>query len=146
METDNRTDPELMYWIPKYILMQNNKPFSLLGYMTKKMCTLAESQDKIGWRNFTKGYISSHFYNIQRFHLLMSSLVGKSVRNSAEFHNYSKSGPFELQNFHRNFIFLIVKCVPANSEHVSSGSESSPAIDSSNFMNQKIILLYLSVA
>ncbi len=73
METDGRTDPELIYWISKFILMQNNKPFSQLGYMSNKMRPLAESQDKIGWRNFTEGYISSHFYNIQRFHLLMSN-------------------------------------------------------------------------
>ncbi len=53
--------------------MQNNKQFTQLGYMTKKMCTLADSQDKIGWRNFTEGYISIHFYNIQWFHLSMSS-------------------------------------------------------------------------
>jgi hypothetical protein len=26
IETDGRTDPELIYWIPKFILMQNNKP------------------------------------------------------------------------------------------------------------------------
>ncbi len=39
--------------------------------------------------------------------------------------------------FHRNFIFPIVKCVPANSELVFSGSESSPTIDCSNFMNRK---------
>jgi hypothetical protein len=52
--------------------MQNNKPFSQLGYMSNRMCALAENQDKIGWRNFTEGYISSHFYNIQQFHLLMS--------------------------------------------------------------------------
>jgi hypothetical protein len=37
------------------------------------MCALAESQAKIGWRNFAEGYISTHFYNIQRLHLLMSS-------------------------------------------------------------------------
>ncbi len=72
METDGRTDPELIYWIPKYTLMQNNKPFSQLGYMSNKMRTLAESQDKIGWRNFMEEYTSSHFYNIQRFHLSMS--------------------------------------------------------------------------
>jgi hypothetical protein len=71
METNVRTDPELIYWIPKFILMQNNKPFSQLGYMSNKMRALAESQDKIGWRNFTEGYISSHFYNIQWFQLLM---------------------------------------------------------------------------
>ncbi len=38
-------------------------------------------------------------------------LVGKSIQNSAESHNYSDSGPFELRNFHRNFIFPILKCV-----------------------------------
>ncbi len=64
-------------------------------------------------------------------------LVGKSVRNSAEFHNQSNSGPFELQIFHWIFIFLTVKCVPTNSEHISSSLESSPTINSSDFMNQK---------
>ncbi len=73
METDGRTDPELIYWIPKFILMQNNKPFSQLGYMSNKMRALTENQDKIGWRNFTEGYISSHSYNTQRFHLSMSN-------------------------------------------------------------------------
>jgi hypothetical protein len=53
--------------------MQNNEQFTQLGYMSKKMRALADSQDKIGWRNFMEGYISSHFYNIQQFHLLMSS-------------------------------------------------------------------------
>jgi hypothetical protein len=67
-------------------------------------------------------------------------LVGKSVPNSTEFHNSPNYRPFELQNFHRNFIFLIVKCVPVNSEHISSSLESSPAIDSSDFMNQKTFL------
>jgi hypothetical protein len=75
-----------------------------------------------------------------------ASLVGKSIWNSVEFRDYSNSGPFELQNFHQNFIFLIVKYVPANSEHVSSSLESSPAIDSSDFMNRKTFLLYLSAA
>jgi hypothetical protein len=41
--------------------------------MSNKMHALAESQDKRGWRNFTEGYISSHFYDIQGFHLSMSS-------------------------------------------------------------------------
>jgi hypothetical protein len=73
METDGRTDPELIYWIPKYILMRNNKPLSHMGHMSAGMQALAESQDRIGWRNFTEGYILCHFYNIQRFHLSMSS-------------------------------------------------------------------------
>jgi hypothetical protein len=53
--------------------MRDDKPFSQLGYMSEKMRVLAESQDKIGWQNFTEGYISAQFYNIQRFHLSMSS-------------------------------------------------------------------------
>ncbi len=73
METDGRTDPKLIYWIPKFILMQSNKPFSQLGYMSNRMRTLTESQDKIGWRNFTERYIFSHFYDIQQFHLSMSN-------------------------------------------------------------------------
>jgi hypothetical protein len=74
------------------------------------------------------------------YRLSHAGLVGKSVRNLAEFRDYSISGPFELQNFHWNFIFPIVKCVPANSEHFLSSLESSPAIDSSNFMNWKTFL------
>jgi hypothetical protein len=69
---------------------------------------------------------------------LSKILVGKSVWNSTEFCDYSNSGPFELRNFHRNLFFPIIKCDLANSEHVSSGSESSPTIDSSNFMNWKM--------
>ncbi len=73
METDDKTDPELLYWIQNYILMRNDKQFAQLGHMLQKMRTLAESQDKIGWRNLTEGYISMHFYSIQCFHLLLSS-------------------------------------------------------------------------
>ena len=49
MEADKKTDPELAYWIPKYILMRGDKPFLALGYMSPKLKALAESQDKIGW-------------------------------------------------------------------------------------------------
>jgi hypothetical protein len=73
LDMDSRTDPELAYWIPKYILMRGNKPFLTLGYMSSKLKVLAESQDQIGWRNFTEGHISTHFYKIQTFHLTMSS-------------------------------------------------------------------------
>jgi hypothetical protein len=73
METDGKTYPEIIYWVPKYLLMRDDKPFSQLGYMSEKMRVLAESQDKIGWKNFMEGYISTQFYNIQRFHLSMSS-------------------------------------------------------------------------
>ncbi len=73
MEKDEKTDPELAYWIPKYILMRGDKPFSALGRISPKLLSLADSQDRIGWRNFTEGHISIHFYEIQKFHLAMSS-------------------------------------------------------------------------
>ena len=42
---------------------------------------------------------------VESAHKARLGLVGKSAWNSAEFHNYSNSGPFELQNFHRTLIF-----------------------------------------
>jgi hypothetical protein len=68
LDMDSRTDPELAYWIPKCILMRGNKPFSTLGYMSSKLKAPAKSQDQIGWKNFTEGHISTHFYEIQTFH------------------------------------------------------------------------------
>ena len=70
---DSKPIQNLYTGFQKYLLMCNDKPFSQLGYMSAKMRALAESQDRIGWRHFTESYISTHFYNIQRFHLSMSS-------------------------------------------------------------------------
>jgi hypothetical protein len=73
LKKDGIKAPELVYWIPKYILMRNDKPFLQLDYMSPQLWHLAESQDKIGWRNFTEGYISTHFYDILKFHVAMSN-------------------------------------------------------------------------
>jgi len=73
LEKDSSTDQELAYWIPKYILMRGDKPFEEMCAMTPRMKALAQSQDKIGYRNFMEGCISIHFYEIQNFHLAMSS-------------------------------------------------------------------------
>ncbi|KAL3760545.1 hypothetical protein ACHAWU_009506 [Discostella pseudostelligera] len=69
MSTDERTDPELAYWVGKYIRGRGGINFSDLGSMSPRMMTLAESQDLIGWRNFMEGQISSRFYSIQLAHL-----------------------------------------------------------------------------
>jgi hypothetical protein len=45
LDTDGRTYPELAYWIPKYILMQGDKPSLTMEYMSPKLKALAESQD-----------------------------------------------------------------------------------------------------
>jgi hypothetical protein len=73
MSQDNRTDPEILYWIPKYILMKGDKPLSTMGFMSPQFKALATSQDLIGWRDFMEGHVSTHFYAIQTFHLAMSS-------------------------------------------------------------------------
>ena len=72
---DDSTDQELAYWIPKYIQMRGDKPFTDLGAMSPKMKALAQSQDVIGYREFMEGHISVHFYEIQNFHLSMSSNI-----------------------------------------------------------------------
>ena len=73
MSRNDQTDPEILYWIPKYILMRDDKPLSEMGSMSPQFKALAASQDLIGWREFTEGHISTHFYAIQSFHLTMSS-------------------------------------------------------------------------
>jgi len=80
LEKDSSTYQELAYWLPKYILMWGDKPFADMGAMPPRMKALAQSQDKIGYRNFTEGYISIHFYGKQNFHLAISS----SFLNSAD--------------------------------------------------------------
>jgi hypothetical protein len=44
----NKTNPEILYWIPKYILMQGNKPLSKMGFMSPQFKALVASQDLIG--------------------------------------------------------------------------------------------------
>jgi hypothetical protein len=61
---DNKPNPEILYWIPKYILMQGDKLLSKMGFMSPQFKALATSQDLIGWRDFTEGHISTHFYAI----------------------------------------------------------------------------------
>jgi hypothetical protein len=53
--------------------MRGDKPLSKMGFMSPQFKALAASQDLIGWRDFTEGHISTHFYAIQSFHLAMSS-------------------------------------------------------------------------
>jgi len=69
LEKDHMSNQELAYWIPKYLLMQGDKPFADMGAMSPHMKALVQSQDMIGYRNFMEGHILTHFYKIQSFHL-----------------------------------------------------------------------------
>ena len=65
----DKTDPELAYWIPKYIMGRGTIKFQDLGPMSPSVQRLAEEQDLIGWRNFMEGRVSSRFVEIQSLHL-----------------------------------------------------------------------------
>ncbi len=83
----------------------------------------------------------------QRQHLWQKGRLGYEIRS--EFHGIPLLFQFWTYltlEFSSDFFLRIVKCVPDNSEHVPAGLESSPAIESSNFMNWKTFLQYLSVA
>jgi len=64
-----KTEPELAYWIPKYVEGRGSLRFQDLGAMSPEMSSLAREQDVIGWKNFMEGRISRKFYYIQLVHL-----------------------------------------------------------------------------
>ncbi len=76
--------------------------------MLQKMRALAERKDKIGWRNFTEGYISMHLYSIQRVHLLLSGNYLNGADWTSQFINKILQLT-QLQWIHRN-ISLYDKC------------------------------------
>jgi hypothetical protein len=73
LHKDDKTEPELAYWIPKYVQMRSTTQFTEMGDMLAKMQHIPESQDKIEWRRFTEGCISKEFHRRQTFFLQMSN-------------------------------------------------------------------------
>ena len=71
LNRDEKTEPELVFWIPKYILMRGTRSLLDMGLMSPQMRRLARSQDKIGWRNFMEGRISKEFFEIQGIYLVL---------------------------------------------------------------------------
>ena len=61
----NKTDPELAYWITRYIQARGTIKFKDLGRMSAEVQQLAEQQNVIGFRNFMEGRISKLCYSIQ---------------------------------------------------------------------------------
>ena len=69
----DKTDPEISYWLHLHIQFKGTRKFQDLGRMSPNMAALAKSQDKIGWRNLTKGQFSKHFYEMQSIYLAFGS-------------------------------------------------------------------------
>ena len=70
LHREGKTDPEVAYWIGKYIRGRGDVKFAELGQMSPHMLELALSQDRIGFRNFMEGRISKKFLDIQSYHLM----------------------------------------------------------------------------
>ena len=68
LHEDSRTNTELAYWIPKYVIFRGQRLMATLGPMSHAMRQAAISQDEIGWRQFTEGKVSKDFASIQRAH------------------------------------------------------------------------------
>ena len=66
---DNRTEPQIAYWVPKFIMYRGNIYFSETRDMSPEILALARSQDLIEWKNFIEGRISKSFYEIQSCYL-----------------------------------------------------------------------------
>ena len=72
METGNQTDPEIAYWVPKFLLLRGSTRFGSLGAMSTAMQRLANSQDEIGWREMLEGMVSKEFREIQTAHCMLA--------------------------------------------------------------------------
>ncbi len=77
MHNHNQMDPELAFWIKKYLLFHGTRSFSSLveegGPATPLVSTAAASQDLIGWVEFLHGEVSVEFRTIQDIHCALSS-------------------------------------------------------------------------
>ena len=73
MHKGGKTDPEIAYWVPKYVQSRGSVRFQDLGSMSPSMRLLAKEQDLIGWRNFMEGRMSRSFYIVQMDHLADAS-------------------------------------------------------------------------
>jgi hypothetical protein len=69
MHQNNCTDPELAYWIKKYLLFRGTRSFALLvtegGFGSQDVRLAAVSQDLIGWTKILHGKVSVEIAVIQ---------------------------------------------------------------------------------
>ncbi len=92
MHAQDRTDPELAFWIENFLLFQGTRSFSSLvgegGPATPLVSIAASSQDIIGWVEFLHGKVSVEFRTIQDIHCALSSchMMGADWMNAFASH------------------------------------------------------------
>jgi len=76
MRQNDRTDPELAYWIEKYLLFRGTRSFASLvtegGFGSLDVRVAAVGQDMIGWTEFLHGKVSVEIAAIQKLHCMSS--------------------------------------------------------------------------
>jgi len=76
MRQNDHTDPELAYWIKKYLLFRGTRSFTLLvtegGFGSLDVRFAAVGQDMIGWTDFLHGKVSIEIASIQKLHCMSS--------------------------------------------------------------------------
>ena len=79
----NYTHPELVYWLPKYILLRGTARRTNFPHMSAEMAIVARSQDLIPWTSFTGEAVSQGFLSIKLLPCLLalSSLLSHGPRN-----------------------------------------------------------------
>ena len=84
MHQNDCTDPELTYWIEKYLLFRGTRSFASLvkegGFGSQDVWLAAVSQDLIGWARFLHGKVSVEIALIEQLHCMSSPscrLTGK---------------------------------------------------------------------
>ncbi len=85
MARDNKIYPEILYWIPKYILMRGFKSLLDLGIMSPQFKALAHSQDLIGGETSQRGTFELNFTRYRPSILqcqVVSSMARTGLNNS----------------------------------------------------------------
>jgi len=70
MESSGCTDPDLAYWIKKFLLIRGRRPCSTLRNMPPIIASIAADIDSIGWTEFLHGRIPKSVTDLQTAHCL----------------------------------------------------------------------------
>ena len=76
MHQNDHTDPELAYWIEKYLLFRGTRSFTSLvakdEFTSINVRVAAVGQDLIGWTEFLHRKVSGEIASIQNLHCMLS--------------------------------------------------------------------------
>jgi hypothetical protein len=119
MHDHNWTDPELAFWIKKYLLFCGTWSFPFLvnkgGPATPLVSTVAASRDLIGWVEFLQGKVLVEFRTIHDIHCASSScrVTGEDWMKVFDLHLIQISHSqwifcsFALHNKQRGYLSLL---------------------------------------